>query len=238
MRRASSLDAVEFPDCDDDKEVGGPHCVLQVSAGPRHAAAVCRGGALFAWGQEESGRLGHSRDPSENVVSPRRVHALRQQRVLEVQCGGQHTLCRVSGGAVYSWGEGWDGRLGHGDTRNSALPRRVVFFDTRRAVTLMAASNQCWAICRPKSHRLRYVSHAINFVGFVMSQCDAATAIQKVYRGKRARRASMETKHSRALGESKRALSESKRGRRHTSEAKHEARKGRSVVEGKHVRYK
>ena len=39
--------------------------------------------------------------------------------------GKYHSLAIIESGAIYSWGEGEDGRLGHGDQQKQLLPKRV-----------------------------------------------------------------------------------------------------------------
>merc|ERR1712185_849122 len=50
-----------------------------------------------------------------------------QGTVLEIACGNEHVLARTSAGAVYTWGSGELGRLGHGDEDDRPLPERVAF---------------------------------------------------------------------------------------------------------------
>lgn len=40
-----------------------------------------------------------------------------------VACGRLHTVAATVAGAVYSWGYGEDGVLGHGGTESERLPR-------------------------------------------------------------------------------------------------------------------
>ncbi len=50
---------------------------------------------------------------------------MRRSHVLEVACGGAHTLVLTSSREVFSWGSGFFGQLGHGDGKDSAEPRRL-----------------------------------------------------------------------------------------------------------------
>ncbi len=47
-----------------------------------------------------------------------------------VAVGGKHSVAVTEDGAVYSWGYGEFGRLGHNDTLPRLLPTRVLFDDT------------------------------------------------------------------------------------------------------------
>ena len=55
-----------------------------------------------------------------------------------VSCGPLHTACVTATGALYTWGEGSDGELGHspvdGELGGHALPRRVESLDDDRVI--------------------------------------------------------------------------------------------------------
>ena len=55
---------------------------------------------------------------------------LKGKRVVDVSCGGFHTLCRVeertTANSLYSWGSGYSGELGNGENADSHTPVRVV----------------------------------------------------------------------------------------------------------------
>ena len=44
-------------------------------------------------------------------------------------CGGAHTLALTASGALYSWGDGSSGQLGHGDAPAERTEPRVVKLD-------------------------------------------------------------------------------------------------------------
>ena len=48
-----------------------------------------------------------------------------QERVVEVACGREHTVCCTSSGAMFSWGWGEAGRLGLGEVGSILSPQRV-----------------------------------------------------------------------------------------------------------------
>jgi len=39
--------------------------------------------------------------------------------------GGDHNIALTADGAVWSWGEGGSGKLGHGDQQLELLPKKV-----------------------------------------------------------------------------------------------------------------
>lgn len=46
-------------------------------------------------------------------------------QVIRIACGWSHTLALCEDGSLFSWGDGTDGRLGHGHERHVAVPTKV-----------------------------------------------------------------------------------------------------------------
>ena len=85
--------------------------VRMAAAGTIHSAAVSVCGAVYTWGVDAGGRLGHS-DGAATVL-PRRVASLLGSRVVEVATAREHTLFRLDDGTVLACGkDGPGGRLG------------------------------------------------------------------------------------------------------------------------------
>ena len=48
-----------------------------------------------------------------------------QRSIFAVSAGGVHSLAITADGAIWSWGNGYFGKLGHGDTQLQLLPKKV-----------------------------------------------------------------------------------------------------------------
>jgi len=92
------------------------------------------GATLYAWGwsgfgQTGTGRAGgHVAAPEEVAFSFGTVDAVdAPDSIVRVACAEFHTLALDGDGAVWSWGRGADGALGHGDDGGGdvAVPIRV-----------------------------------------------------------------------------------------------------------------
>ena len=95
-----------------------------VSAGDTHSLALSADGALWSWGFGASGRLGHGDEQPQPL--PKKVEALAGQRVVAVAAGVNHSIATTADDAVFTWGEGETGCLGHGEDRsNQLLPKKV-----------------------------------------------------------------------------------------------------------------
>lgn len=90
----------------------------QISCGATHTAALTDDGLLYIWGRGSEGQLGLG-DYRPRTV-PALVKALGDQTtgttVLQVVCGGSHTLALCDNGDVYTWGAR---RSGHGGRRGA-----------------------------------------------------------------------------------------------------------------------
>lgn len=53
------------------------------------------------------------------------LHQLTAFSPRKVSCGAFHMAAATAGGQLFTWGDGFGGKLGHGDSTACALPRRV-----------------------------------------------------------------------------------------------------------------
>ena len=88
-----------------------------------HTCVLSSHGELYTFGNGKHGQLGHGEQHAG--PTPRRVGGLRHVKVLGIACGDFHTLALADDGAVYTWGTGGFGELGHGDLHNYTEPRRL-----------------------------------------------------------------------------------------------------------------
>lgn len=58
-------------------------------------------------------------------MRPKLIEALLRIRVIDVAAGAAHSACIGSGGILFTWGKGRYGRLGHGDSEDTLMPKRV-----------------------------------------------------------------------------------------------------------------
>ena len=68
--------------------------------------------------------MGHG--DAQNRLLPKKIEALAGRRVVATSLGGDHNVALTADGAVFTWGEGEYGRLGHGeDESNQLLPKKI-----------------------------------------------------------------------------------------------------------------
>jgi alpha-tubulin suppressor-like RCC1 family protein len=86
--------------------------VISLAAGDSHTLALTWDGRVFAWGYNNSGRLGDG--TTQNQSSPVLVPSL--SNVVAIAAGASHSLALTANGSVYAWGVGTSGQLGQGST--------------------------------------------------------------------------------------------------------------------------
>ena len=102
-----------------------PVTAQQVACGGQHTIMVGMDGGVLTFGNNEHGQLGRK---TENYFShsPAAVELPLAIVVDMVACGDVHSLLVAGGGgAVYTWGYGGNGRLGHGDAQDRPTPREI-----------------------------------------------------------------------------------------------------------------
>ena len=85
--------------------------VVAVAAGGEHSLALTADGSVWSWGDGGMSNLGHGDE--QRQLLPKIIEALAGMRIVAV-AAGTHNLALTANGAVWSWGLGSFGKLGHG----------------------------------------------------------------------------------------------------------------------------
>ena len=100
---------------------------MAVACGDAHTVFVSEdGGAVFAGGCGEHGRLGCGDEAPRN--RPVRIdtgEAFEGARVVMLAAGSLHSAATTADGALFTWGHGRHGKLGHGDRHGRLQPTRI-----------------------------------------------------------------------------------------------------------------
>ncbi|XP_052754599.1 probable E3 ubiquitin-protein ligase HERC2 isoform X2 [Galleria mellonella] len=113
---------------------------VHIAGGSKTLFIVSHDGKLYACGEGTNGRLGlgHSNNVSTPRANPYLSHVL--VRRVAVHSGGKHALALTADGKVYSWGEGEDGKLGHGNRITLEVPRLIETLSGERVVGIACGS--------------------------------------------------------------------------------------------------
>ncbi|KAK2909236.1 hypothetical protein QQF64_000658 [Cirrhinus molitorella] len=97
--------------------------VAQISAGGDHSFVLSLSGVVFGWGKNSAGQLGLGDTTDRHI--PTIVNSLHRKKTMSISCGGEHTATLSKGGAVFTFGSGSFGQLGHNSFEDEHHPRVV-----------------------------------------------------------------------------------------------------------------
>lgn len=102
--------------------IPGLDTVSDIAAGGYFSAALDGSGAVWVWGHGRSGQMGNGTTTSDNPT-PGQVPDL--SGIAEIHAGSGHLLARDGDGAVWSWGENYNGQIGDGSRDDRTTPYRI-----------------------------------------------------------------------------------------------------------------
>ena len=95
-----------------------------LTIGGAFAAAIKTDGTLWAWGYNNTGRLGLNQGPGNNFSSPTQVGT--DTTWDSIDAGSATCFATKTDGTLWSWGSGsGDGDLGHNDKSNYSSPKQI-----------------------------------------------------------------------------------------------------------------
>jgi alpha-tubulin suppressor-like RCC1 family protein len=127
-QETSTAPKVKSPDLSVPTPVGTDKTWDKITAAADHTLASRRDRSIWAWGRNDSSQLG-LRDLSQIVIIPTQIDFEGEPQPrwswIAISTGSTHTLAIRSDGALFSWGNGADGRLGRLTGGPTDLPQRV-----------------------------------------------------------------------------------------------------------------
>lgn len=97
--------------------------VVQVAAGGEQSFALSVSGGMFSWGRNDCGQLGTGDRQDRHTPTP--AHYLDMKKTVHISCGKDHTVTLTKDGAVFTFGSGQYGQLGHNSFEDELRPRLV-----------------------------------------------------------------------------------------------------------------
>lgn len=97
--------------------------IIVISCGYQHSAAIANTGEILSFGFNGYGQLGLGN--LESKFQPCIIESLSKSKMINVACGGFHTVCICENGEIYAFGLGARGQLGNGNNTNSSLPEKA-----------------------------------------------------------------------------------------------------------------
>jgi RCC1 and BTB domain-containing protein len=100
------------------------HRVVLVSCSYYHSVCAAEGGAVFSFGRNDFGQLGHGDTGDKKVATA--VAALHGVVVTSVACGQYHTIVATEQGEAFACGKNDYGQLGMDSAETLRTPTRVL----------------------------------------------------------------------------------------------------------------
>lgn len=119
---------------------------VHICGGSKSLFIISQDGRVYGCGEGTNGRLGLGH--SNNVSVPQQLSALSPYVVkkVAVHSGGKHAMALTTDGKVFSWGEGEDGKLGHGNMVTYERPKLVEALKSKRIREIACGSSHSAAI--------------------------------------------------------------------------------------------
>uniref|UniRef100_A0A1B0AIV8 HECT-type E3 ubiquitin transferase n=1 Tax=Glossina pallidipes TaxID=7398 RepID=A0A1B0AIV8_GLOPL len=119
---------------------------IHIAGGSKSLFIVSQDGKVYSCGEGTNGRLGLG--TSVNVSVPRQIPVLHQYVVkkVAVHSGGKHALALTLDGKIFSWGEGEDGKLGHGNRLTMDKPKMIEALRSKKIRDIACGSSHSAAI--------------------------------------------------------------------------------------------
>eukprot|EP00440_Ansanella_granifera_P049037 gb/GFBE01053129.1/.p1 GENE.gb/GFBE01053129.1/~~gb/GFBE01053129.1/.p1 ORF type:complete len:1725 (+),score=342.08 gb/GFBE01053129.1/:1-5175(+) len=96
---------------------------LRIVCGADHTLCLATDRRVYAWGLNSHGQCGTDVNAAQHR-RPTPVKLPKECLISHMAAGAQHSLV-VDMGTLWTWGNGRNGRLGHGDTQSSNAPLKV-----------------------------------------------------------------------------------------------------------------
>ncbi|XP_042351684.1 probable E3 ubiquitin-protein ligase HERC3 isoform X2 [Plectropomus leopardus] len=97
--------------------------LVQIAAGGEQSFALSVSGGVFGWGRNDCGQLGLRDTTDRDIPTP--VYGLNMKKTVYMSCGEDHTAVLTKDGAVFTFGSGRYGQLGHNSFSDELRPRLV-----------------------------------------------------------------------------------------------------------------
>jgi alpha-tubulin suppressor-like RCC1 family protein len=116
--------------------------IIQLGCGSFFVLALSQDGKMYSWGLVDCLGLGSlekvkseyapediaesvSKDKRTVLLKPKQVKIASSNRVVRINAGQWHSCAITDNGELFTWGVGFQGRLGHGDKEPCYLPTKV-----------------------------------------------------------------------------------------------------------------
>jgi alpha-tubulin suppressor-like RCC1 family protein len=148
-------DDEEMPETEDYVFRRKPQClnipepIARIACGKDFSACLTLSGKIYTWGNNKWGNLGHA--PDENnmeaiTATPQLVRGLEKEFLIQIVCGDKHMMALNKERRIYTWGDGSNGALGHGNYQSISSPQKIYELSYEDIIYISAGHNSSAAI--------------------------------------------------------------------------------------------
>lgn len=123
-------------------QFGCAESIRQLSAGNDHILILTVNGKVYSMGTGSRGELGHGTMECEQ--QPKLVESLTPLTIIQVACGGWHSVALTNDGNVYLWGWNKCGQLGNCCEVGEILDIPVPLNIDESVISIAAQGNDTW----------------------------------------------------------------------------------------------
>ncbi|CAB3977730.1 ultraviolet-B receptor UVR8-like [Paramuricea clavata] len=150
--------------------------ITNVNCGSRHTALVTFNGSVYCFGDNTYNQLGKKNtvDGPAKCNRPERIKFPSGVKIKTVSCGAYHTAAVSEKGEIFTWGNGSDGKLGHGDDSSRFQPTQISeCFDGKRVMSVSCGSahTACTAAIRPRGSLVRKCMGCQKKFSIIQARC-------------------------------------------------------------------
>ncbi|MBF0621606.1 MAG: peptidylprolyl isomerase [Magnetococcales bacterium] len=118
--------------------------VQAISVGSNYMLALKQDGTVWGWGRNDQGQLGQDPGISSIIRAPVQIAGL-PDTVVAISAGNNHAMAMTSSGALWVWGDNYNGQLGIGNNTDTFIPITV---STLSQVVAISASTGSSVVLR------------------------------------------------------------------------------------------
>jgi len=98
----------------------------KVVCGTNQTIALAASGEVYGWGSNEDGAEATGHFVTEgSILSPKLIEELSNKQIVDISAYDAHTIALSEDGRLFTWGDGRNGNLGHGDKEHVVVPKLV-----------------------------------------------------------------------------------------------------------------
>ena len=112
--------------------------ILKVACGGYHTIVMDEKNDLYGFGKGIFGQCGYGQPEDTDIPKKIKFNDKDLNKIIDIKCGGEHTLFLSDNGRVYACGHGYFGQLGLGNNKNVKSPILVHSLSNKNIIEIAA----------------------------------------------------------------------------------------------------